>query len=841
MTIINGWKINLPLPQYSAFKGRPFEEHLDLVLMKMIYNDPRCLEEWKPKLMEIILRIDTQTNNQYVKHYQPYGIGRHYAEDDVSIINLKREIKHSIMEYLGWLDLDMIKAHHTIVCELGRKNGVEFQHIRNYLNDPNHYNQMLIQYYSNDPENPITEDDIKELIRSAGYGGGFKRWRDALGKDVRHFNKHPFIKDFIDDCRKAIDLVYLNNPQLADKVKAENDELYHIKSRTMSYFCGAIENDALHIAYKFLIKKELLKDRTGALEYDGLCFKPLKAFNHQTIMTELNDLIKSKLGLELKFKIKGYDRVMFADLIEERRQIVEAEPVNIAIINDAEEVCGEPDDLMKARNYPEWKYAFEKTHAKIVNKTVFVKAVRDVDGTFKEFVIFKETEIKASYRHFSYMKMTKMGLVEAFYIDDWLKDKYLRVYEDIECIPPPLKCPPSIFNLWSPFRAEQLKCPDMTINETDDEAEQQRKQKIIDDALEKVGYIQNHIKVLLNSNDEVYNYFMTWWGQMLKYPANKTIAPCLISQQGSGKGTIIKYMKALMGNKKVLETAEPEKVVWGHFNELMMNCYFVSLNEMEKRAQEQADGRIKALITDGDLVINPKGKGHIPTKSYHRFMYSSNNDVPVQTEEGDRRNLIIRCSDEWKIRPNSPTYERNVKHFEDLNAWLEDDNVIWLLYNCLINIPDLDKFHKKPPPITEYQAIIQEGNKKPVERWFKEWVGHHFNDGETNEDGTGHKYVKIQSKRLLDEFKQFKDANSVKWETNTAKLIRDIQLLQLPQGTIITYKQGEPDIHKLHTRMGNLIMLNMNKLKQHFGLLNVVFHETTETIVDDELDVDTDM
>ena len=840
MTITNIWKLANPMPQYSAFKGKPFEEQLDLVLMKMIRDDPRCLDEWKETLEKIIDRTDPRTNKQYIKHKQPYGIGRHYADDNVSIINLKREIKHSLMEYLGWMDLDMVKAHPSIICELGRKNDVEFQHIRNYLNDPNHYNQMLIQYYSGDPENPVNDDDIKELIRSAGYGGGFKSWRDGLGKDLLHQNKHPFIADFISDCRRAIDLVYLYNPELAEKVKEGEQNVYKIKSRTMSYFCGAIENDALHIAYKFLIKKDLLRERTGALEYDGLCFKPLKAFNIPAITTELNDLIRSKLGLELKFKIKGYDRVMFADLIEARRAIVEAEPVGVMTVSDAEAVGGEPDDLRLARNYPMFKLMFEKTHAKIINKTVFIKAVRDIDETFKEFIMFDEQKLKASYRHLSYMKMTKMGEQLAFYIEDWLEDPMMRLYEDIDCIPPPLKCPSSIFNLWSPFRAEQLRCPDMIIGEEDDDEEQERKQVIIDDAMFKVGYIQNHIKVLLNNDAVVFDYFMMWLGQMMKYPAIKTIAPCLISFQGSGKGTIIKYMMRMMGHTKVLETSEPEKVVWGHFNELMMNCYFVSLNEMEKRAQEQADGRIKALITDGELVINPKGKGHIKTKSYHRFMYSSNNEVPVQTEEGDRRNLIIRCSDEWKIRPHSPTFDRNVKHFVDLNAWLEDDNVIWLLYKCLTSIPNLDKFHKLPLPITEYQAIIQDANKKPIERWLKEWVGINYHEGELVD---GVKHIKIQSKRLLDEFKQFKEANSIKWETNTAKLIRDIQLLQMPQGTITTYKQGEPDIHKLHTRTGNLIMLNMDKLKQHFGMLNMEFHDTLGfgEQADDELDEDNDM
>ena len=98
--------------------------------------------------------------------------------------------------------------------------------------------------------------------------------------------------------------------------------------------------------------------------------------------------------------------------------------------------------------------------------------------------------------------------------------------------------------------------------------------------------------------------------------------PIFVSDEGIGKGTFLKIIERLLGKEKFLETTSPEDSVWGKFNSLMASVYFVYINEFGKKNQEDADGRIKGLLTDGNLLIEGKGKDPYPIISYHRPRYS---------------------------------------------------------------------------------------------------------------------------------------------------------------------------------------------------------------------------
>ena len=162
------------------------------------------------------------------------------------------------------------------------------------------------------------------------------------------------------------------------------------------------------------------------------------------------------------------------------------------------------------------------------------------------------------------------------------------------------------------------------------------------------------------------DYFINWVGQMLQYPAIKSVCPTLISLEGSGKGTFLKLLSRIMGNKKIFETTNPSRDVWANFNNIMTNCFLVNLNELSKKETIEADGKIKAQITDRNLTINSKGQNAICINSDHRFLISTNKDEPINTTQDDRRNIIIRCSDELID---------NTVYFEKINKLIEDDDV----------------------------------------------------------------------------------------------------------------------------------------------------------------------
>ena len=93
------------------------------------------------------------------------------------------------------------------------------------------------------------------------------------------------------------------------------------------------------------------------------------------------------------------------------------------------------------------------------------------------------------------------------------------------------KCPPDVFNTWTPFSAELF-----------DECE------IDNDA---VNMFVTHIEILCNNDKEVANVILKWLAHMFQYPEYKSFFPTFVSKEGSGKGTIIDLLRRLMGEKKV--------------------------------------------------------------------------------------------------------------------------------------------------------------------------------------------------------------------------------------------------------------------------------------------------
>lgn len=796
MTIIDGWKLIVSnLPAYASFKGI-YEELLDAKLMDYMLGQDR----WKPEHRAYLVKIRNrlQGNMNRVGHYQAKGVGRFYADDEGSIINIPRRMKHTIMKWCGWKDFDLVKSHPSIVVCVGAKTGRRFEAIEKYINDFDAHIARALDYYS-DPEDPLDEDDIKDYYNGALNGGTLSSWiytlanpkRGGTPKQVKTSTTSPEFQAYADDCKRAIDVIYHHNPELVEKLKGDLTDEEAIKRRTISYWCGAVENEVINIVYKWMIGNRIIKARKNvAPEYDGLCFKPEDGeHNWNEICSDINAHIQQKTGLAVKGKFKEYKKV--------EEDILEAYAQTLA---PAEAPADAPSDGVEeyetADTYQQFKLGFEKSHCKVINQEAFYKIKRDGEGVITDLKIFGKVGLITAYEHITYE--TDRGTKS--FIMDWLKDKTIRKYQDVDIIAPPMVCPPSVYNLWTPFRIEQIYD---SIKYPEDADEM----KVIMDNSHR---IIEHINIVCNNDKTITDYLIWWIAQALKYPAYKTTAPCLISKEGAGKGTIIKVIKKLMGDAKVLETASPKEYVWGHFNELMASAYFISLNEMDMREQEQAEGKIKMLIKDPDLQINGKNKAHMKCRSNHRFWISSNNLIPIKSGADDRRNCMIRLSD--KLLTQDPRTKipipENIEYFKSLNAIIDDDRVIKCLYDCLMNLPDLDTFHMKPQPITKYQQLIQTGNNDPIGDWLIQFTRENWYSDE----------VVIMAKDMSARFNEWKTSHNFKYECSSPSLMRNIgiNMIHYPDGAITTVKEDK----SLHKGNGNATRFNITKMKQHLGLID---------------------
>ena len=238
---------------------------------------------------------------------------------------------------------------------------------------------------------------------------------------------------------------------------------------------------------------------------------------------------------------------------------------------------------------------------------------------------------------------------------------------------------------------------------------------------------------------------------MIQYPHIKTIMPTFISGEGSGKGTLFKLFEKMLGNEKVFETTNPSRDVWGDFNGMMCNCFLVNLNELSKKDTMEAEGKIKGLITDNSLAINQKGLPQYKIRSYHRFITTTNKEEPLNSTYGDRRNLIIRSSDEKK---------GDFQYFETIHKYLEDTDVIRTCYDYFKGINGMDKFKDISIPLTDHQSNLKELSKSPIEQWLESFTREHIDEDK----------VELLGTEIYEKFKQWCNANGIKYDIDSHKL-----------------------------------------------------------------------
>jgi hypothetical protein len=284
----------------------------------------------------VLDNINKSTGELVVKHNNTsYKLGRYYANDNISMIPHSKYIKHTMLHYLGWSDLDMVKGHPSIAVSMGDSVGTSYNSIKFYVENFDIVAKTLIEFYSTDKEGEerLDNGDIKMLFNMMIYGGGFSTWKNKLAEDEPIYGKvakkiknenimHELAHKYKNECNHISKRIYTDNPSLVRKLKKIGEQEWETKGRLMSYWFQTIENHILYICYQTLVEKGIIKNKRCGLEYDGLCIPPIDfGINKGILIGEINSIIYEKTGLPIKMKFKDYD-CFLTDIIEKRKNMI---------------------------------------------------------------------------------------------------------------------------------------------------------------------------------------------------------------------------------------------------------------------------------------------------------------------------------------------------------------------------------------------------------------------------------------------------------------------------------------------------------------------------------------
>ena len=551
--------------------------------------------------------------------------------------------------------------------------------------------------------------------------------------------KDIFCKDFDKECKRIQQTLCAIEEYIPIVNTVPDTRTYNWYGSAINRILCVYENKILQEMISVVNKNNI---EISALMFDGLMVYG-NYYNDNTLLVSMEQHLETVFtGLNMRLSYKQHDTesiTMPEDFCYETKPI--DNPLSFEI------VCSE----------------FEKQHCKIINRGIFIKELQN------DNIVMKPSDIKSAYCHMIYKRVNKDGiLIDTNFINDWLiNNPKMRVYDDVGVYPNADLCPSNYFNMWRKFDMDYII-----------------DYKYMD---EELKLILNHIKVLCNHDEIVYDYFIKWIAQMIQHPETKTNCPTFISKEGAGKGSLMRLFEKMLGSSKVFETSNPSRDIWGDFNGRMANTFLINLNELSKKETTDSDDKIKALITDPKLTINNKGMNQYDIQSYHRFIITTNNEEPINTSRDDRRKFIIKCSDELI---------GNKEYFNTLYEYLDDVNVIKTCYEYFKSIPDMDLFGKLPIPITEHHQSLMEYAISPIEQWVRDYAF-------IKQNCDAEQYTSIQ---LLELFTEWCGNNHIKYECSTLQLMTRINRLNIN------------GIEKHKTKTCNKTIFDFQLMKEHFGL-----------------------
>jgi len=790
MKFLNNWTISLDkLPTYSCF-NKKFKVTLNNDLMKQMYKSKNIDEYNKNNRKQLLKNVIDEMKDDVleISYYHPFSLGRFYPTNSISPISICKHMKHTLFHNLGWVDLDMIAGHSTILYEIAKQNKIEsqFKSIKNYIDNKDAILKELHEYYYTE-DSTLTESNVKDIFNICIYGGGHKTWLEQMEKDeinIRTNIPHKIVNEFKTDCSSFMELIYLNNPEIVNKIKGSLDiakDLYEIKKKVMSYWCGTIENHILYLVYKMLIKRKAISNDNIVLEFDGVCFKLVcndSEFMEQ-LLYDINDMILKETKLNVKMKWKGYltEHIHLEELNDETD---DESSDNSSVVSDIS-LSDDNDIPVNENSFGDLKEEFEMTHIKITNKSFFIKEFEN------RIITFNKEKLTTAYEHLQYTDLKWNSSTKSWdtiskqFIGEWYKQGDINRKDDVGVFPTGKVCPSNYYNMWRPFDMELVK-----------------EYEVKTDALVA---IKNHILILCGNDKSVYDYFEKWIAQMIQFPAIKTTCPVLISKEGAGKGTLLQLFTKMLGSTKVFETTQPSRDVWGEFNGLMADAFLVNLNELSKKETMESEGRIKGLITDSTLKINNKGIAQFPIESFHRFIITTNNENPISTTQDDRRKVIIRSSDEKC---------GDKEYFNKLYGYLNDINVIKTCYEYFKSISGMDKFNDIPLPVTEYQKDLKQLSTSPIESFMKDFVLENYYEKEP---------IKLYGKETFALFNSWLKECGLEYSCNLQAFglrLKNLKINGITKGP--------------HSKNGEANLYDIPTMRTHFNLDNIVFEEEKETV-----------
>ena len=173
-------------------------------------------------------------------------------------------------------------------------------------------------------------------------------------------------------------------------------------------------------------------------------------------------------------------------------------------------------------------------------------------------------------------------------------------------------------------------------------------------------------EVVADGEEEAYEWVLAWLKDMFQKPEQKPgTALVLVGVQGAGKTFLgERVLRPMIGGTHSAQT-NSITMLTDKFNQIMDNKVFLQCDEAIHSYQKDVSSRLKSLITDKDMRIEPKGVNAFLKPNHLHFLFTSNEQSTamfIDPSPYERRFTVLKVSD---------CRARDLEYWKGMHQWLD--------------------------------------------------------------------------------------------------------------------------------------------------------------------------
>lgn len=263
----------------------------------------------------------------------------------------------------------------------------------------------------------------------------------------------------------------------------------------------------------------------------------------------------------------------------------------------------------------------------------------------------------------------------------WLDHPKRRQYPGMVCAPG--EDAHGYFNLWQGFSVKE-KAGDWSLMQ---------------------GHIRDNICA---GNPEVYGYILKWLAFAVQRPGTvPEVALVLRGKQGTGKGIFVRGFGDVFGDH-FLHISHARHLA-GNFNAHLEDAVVVYADEAFLVGDKQAEGTLKMLVTEPDIVIEGKGRDVTRARNLIHLIIASNSEWIIRAAAEERRFLVLDVGD---------AHLQDLSYFGAIVEQMKNGGREAMLYDLMHE--DLSGFNVRQIPATAALQDQKLQSMTAVEKWWLE-------------------------------------------------------------------------------------------------------------------------